>query len=60
MQRNKSSKKKMFVVRKYVMARDAREAIAIERSRAVDDVWVDDEWKKEHQGRESNAIGFGK
>jgi hypothetical protein len=40
---------KLFVVRKYVMAKDAKTAIKKERSHPVDDVFVDDEWRKQQE-----------
>jgi len=39
---------KRFVVRKYIMAKSAQEAIRKDRTHKPDDVWVDDEWKKEN------------
>ena len=39
---------KQFVVRKYVMARTATEAIRLEKKYDVDDVWIDDDWKKQN------------
>lgn len=38
--------KKLYVVRKYIMAVDAREAIRLEHSHPVDETYVDDDWKK--------------
>lgn len=35
---------KRFVVRKYVMAKNAQQAIDKERAQDVDDVWVDEKW----------------
>ena len=49
---------KLYIVRKYVMARSAREAIELSRNREPDDVWVDDEWKKDSKNQLSSAIGF--
>ena len=40
---------KLFVVRKYVMAKDAATAIKKERSCPVDDVFIDDEWRKQQE-----------
>jgi hypothetical protein len=37
---------KLYVVRKYVYAKNAREAIRKERAQNVDDVWLDDDWRK--------------
>jgi len=47
---------KLFVVRKYIMAKSAAEAIRKDKSSKVDDVWVDDEFKKYNPG--ASAIGF--
>jgi hypothetical protein len=51
----KNSKLKLFVLRKYVRAHSAAEAIRKEKSIPVDDVWIDDEWKKGHL---ADAMGF--
>lgn len=37
---------KVFVVRKYVTASSATDAIRKERRFQVDDVWIDEDWKK--------------
>lgn len=49
---------KLFVIRKYIKAVSASEAIKKDRSTPVDDVWVDDEWKKNSATRLESAIGF--
>lgn len=51
---------KRYVVRKYVMARTAEEAIMKEGSVVVDEVFLDEEWMKEHKDHSSiiGAIGF--
>jgi hypothetical protein len=54
----KKPRKKLFVIRKYIFATSAREAIKEERNHEVDDVWVDDEWKKDPNNQLSSAIGF--
>lgn len=38
--------KKMFVVRKYIMASTAKEAIKLDKNTEVDDVWIDTDWQK--------------
>lgn len=48
---------KRFIVRKYVMASSAAEALKIERKYRPDDCWVDDEWMKNNR-EASSAIGF--
>ena len=47
---------KLFVVRKYISAKDVSEAIRKEKSTPVADIYVDDEWKKENQ--DEFACGF--
>lgn len=51
-------KNKLFIIRKYIMASSAIEAIRKERKLPVDDVYVDDEWKKEASNNLASAIGF--
>lgn len=45
----------MFVVKKYIKAKDAAEAIKLDKVTPVHDVWVDEEWKKQEL---PSAIGF--
>lgn len=40
--------KKLYVVKKYVWALTAKDAIRMESDVPVDDVWIDDDWKKTH------------
>ena len=48
---------KLFVVRKYVWANNAQEAIKRERRTPVEDVWIDEDFKKNAQSPR-DAIGF--
>jgi len=41
-------KDKLFVVRKYIYAKSVKEAIKKDKTKEVDDCWVDDDWKKEN------------
>ena len=50
-------KPKLFIVRKYIMALSAAEAIRVERKHPVDDCWIDEEWKKENFQKEG-GVGF--
>lgn len=50
--------KKMFVVRKYIMAKNVSDAIRKERKTEPHDVWVDDEWKKGNYPLLAKSIGF--
>lgn len=40
------------------MAKDASEAIRKERNTKVDDIWVDEDWRKGTKDRLAEAIGF--
>lgn len=53
------SKPKLFVVRKYIKATDAAQAIRKDKQTPVHDVWVDDEWAKGQRNQLADAIGFG-
>lgn len=48
---------KQYIVRKYVLARSAAEALKIEHKFKADDVWLDDEWKK-NQKEVAGEMGF--
>jgi hypothetical protein len=48
----KKNTDKRFIVRKYIMAQSAADAIKKEKIAPVFDVWVDDDYKKD------NEIGF--
>lgn len=54
--KNQKQKIKLFVVRKYVWAHDASGAIRKEREQKPDDVYVDEEWKK--QPPQVGSVGF--
>ena len=56
MKKNKKVEK-LFIVRKYIKATSALHAIKKDKKHPVDDVWVDDDWKKENQSK-ADAIGF--
>lgn len=54
---------KVYIVRKYIIAKSAQEALKKEPKTKVDDVWVDDDTHKEllkAKILESNKIGFTK
>lgn len=51
-------KKQQYIVRKYVMATSAADAIKQEPKAPVHDVWIDDDWKKAQYEDKSPAIGF--
>lgn len=56
----KKTSQKMFIVKKYIMARSAREALRKERTQAADDCWVDEEWRKNNTDNLAAAIGFAR
>lgn len=49
---------KLFIVRKYIMAVSASDAIKKDRLTPPDDVWIDDEWKKNNLLDKDLTIGF--
>lgn len=48
---------KLFVVRKYIWAKNAGQAIKKDRETPVEDVWIDEDWKKS-SNNPKDAIGF--
>lgn len=48
--------KKQFVIKKYIMAESALQAIKLDKVTPVDDVWVDEDWKKANIM--NNPVGF--
>lgn len=49
---------KRYIVRKYIMAKTAQEALRKERAVRPDDVYVDDGWIKDNPNKLESAIGF--
>jgi hypothetical protein len=54
----KKNNKKMFVVRKYIMADNAKQAIRLDKTTPVDDVWIDTDFQKRQFEQLAGAIGF--
>lgn len=52
------NKPKMFIIRKYIMAKNAAEAIKKDTKAPVHDVFIDDDWRKSQVDRLEDAIGF--
>ena len=48
---------KQYVVRKYIMAKNAKDALKKEKDVRADEVWLDEDWKRENL---SKVIGFKK
>lgn len=53
----KPPKKDRYIIRKYVMARSAAEAIRLDKITKPADVWIDDDWKKENKDLAS-CVGY--
>ena len=49
---------KLFVVRTYVRAKNAQDALRIAKSAKPDDVYVNDDWKEGKIRELADAIGF--
>jgi hypothetical protein len=54
----KQPEKKLYVVRKYILAYSLKEAIELEQKHVVDDCWWDDDHKKSTGNKLESAIGF--
>lgn len=54
--------KKLFVIKKYILADNAQEAIKKDKTHKVDDVWMDDDFRKREVeklfDKEDKKIGF--
>jgi hypothetical protein len=48
------NKNKVYIIRKYILAKSAKHAIKLDRKHEVDDVWVD-----EDRTSEVNKTGVG-
>jgi hypothetical protein len=49
---------KLFVIKKYIYADSATEALQKEKHHLADDCWVDEDWKRNHLIERTPAIGF--
>ena len=52
------SKNDRYIVRKYIMARSAQEAINKDKKTPVMEVYIDDDYKKEMKTELNSCIGF--
>lgn len=52
--------KKLYIVRKYIMATSAKDAIKKDKTAPVDDVWADENWLRETSDKASGNVGFNK
>lgn len=53
-----ATKKKLYIVRKYIMASSAHEALKLERKRRPDDVFIDSDWQRNNPTQLESVIGF--
>ena len=51
-------KPKVYIVRKYIKATNAAQAIRKDKTTPVHDVWISEEWKEKQHQHLTNAIGF--
>lgn len=49
---------KKYVIRKYIFTESAEKAIKADKKTAVDDVWIDEDWKKEILIRQEGEMGY--
>jgi len=49
---------KMFIVRKYIIASSAKEAIHKDKTTPVDDVYIDSDFQKKQFEQLASGIGF--
>jgi hypothetical protein len=50
--------KKLFIVRKYIKAKSAEEAIKLDKTTPVEDCFLDEEYRLRVLDKEVNNIGF--
>lgn len=51
-------KQNRYIVRKYIMARSAAEAIKKDLKTPAMEVWIDEDYKKEQKDELASCIGF--
>ena len=49
---------KLFVIRKFIYANSASEAIKKDKTSKVDECWVDEGWKNENMSKGNSVKGF--
>lgn len=51
--------KKLFIIQKYIVATSIVHALKIEKNAEVNEIWLDDDWKKAHKPECKNEkVGF--
>lgn len=51
--------KKRFIVRKYIMANSAAEALKLDLKTHADDVWIDEDWKHDNPNKNISGQSAG-
>lgn len=54
---------KLYVIKKYILAKSAKDALKKEKREEVDDIWVHEDWQKreiDNKFEEKKHVGFGK
>lgn len=55
----KKNQNKLYVIRKYVYAHNAKSALIKEKSQHADDIWIDENWKNQNMlNPNTGTIGF--
>jgi hypothetical protein len=49
---------KLFIIRKFIMAKTMESAIKKDKRTPVDEVWLDEEWKKEMIHRQQSSTAY--
>lgn len=59
MKSKKQPKNKLYIVRKFINAPTLQEAIALEKKTPLDEIWLDEDWRKA-QGffPDNGPVGF--
>lgn len=50
--------KKLYITRKYIIAESINEAIRLDKKTQIDDIFLDDDWRKEQNNRKESSTGF--
>lgn len=53
-----NTQNKLFIIKKYIMAKSASDAIKKDKKSPVDDVCIDDEWRKNNVNKPEQTVGF--
>jgi len=53
--------KKLFIIQKYIVATSVMHALKIEKNSEVNEIWLDEDWKRAHKPECKNTkVGFNK